>query len=509
MTSRCPRNCEVSKPRSFSDDCESTLDSCIAHNASMRQSRLVPRDTGHGNTIEESRHLSPLRSKWFPRKAKSRLGVSPRPGAGLSAMLLFCVLSAIIATGCGRDETAVTFMAGGEPNEIAYWETLIDEFQGESGMEVRLIRQPADSDQRREELVVPLRSGKPDPDVFLMDVVWVAQLAASEWLEPLESYAEEDNLSLKPFFPGILDLADRYEGALVALPVYIDGGLLYYRVDLLERYGFPGPPETWDELLEQSLVVQEGERAGNESFYAFVWQGAQYEGLVCDFLEFAASTEEWAEAPAESYRAGAPGSAEALRFMRDLIHTYGISPPNTYTEMKEEQCRIFFQNENALFERNWPYAWVLHNAPDSPVRGRVGIAPLPHFRGGRSVSALGGWHIGLSRTSDKKRDSWEFMKFCASYETQRKLALNLGWNPARTDVYDDETVIDSIPHLRLLEDIFRNAVARPRVPYYSQVSDMLQRHINACIAGKTDEKEALAAIMEEVQRLRGRYDKAQ
>jgi multiple sugar transport system substrate-binding protein len=414
---------------------------------------------------------------------------------------------ATLTTQCGREEPGITFMAGGEPNEIAYWETLIEEFEAQSGLQVRLIRQPADSDQRREELVVPLRSAKHDPDVFLMDVVWVAQLAGSDWLEPLESSVEKGDFSLDPFLPGIVDLADRYGGHLVALPIYIDGGLLYYRKDLLAKYGLPGPPQTWNDLVDYSLTVQEGERKTNPSFYAFVWQGAQYEGLICSFLEFAASSEAWRVRHVDGYQAGGPGSGEALALMRDLIHEHGVSPPNTYTEMKEEQCRIFFQNGNALFERNWPYAWMLHNGTDSPVRGKVGIAPLPHFPKGESVSTLGGWHIGISRTSDKKGESWDFVKYCTSFEVQKRLALNLGWNPSRTDVYEDKAVIGGIPHLGLLRGIFENAVSRPRVPYYSQVSDMLQRHINACLAGETTENEALDAIGEEYERLRARYDR--
>ena len=87
------------------------------------------------------------------------------------------------------------------------------------------------------------------------------------------------------FFPRILALADTFGGELVAVPVYVDGGLLYYRSDLLRKYGLGGPPRTWDELLRYARTVQEGERKENPRFFGFVWQGAQYEGLICDFLE--------------------------------------------------------------------------------------------------------------------------------------------------------------------------------------------------------------------------------
>jgi multiple sugar transport system substrate-binding protein len=433
-----------------------------------------------------------------------RRGGGRRPALGLGALAL-CLCTLATATGCGRQETGITFMVGGEPNEVAYWGTLIDDYERLSGLRVRVIVQPSDSDQRREGLVVPLRSAEADPDVFLMDVVWIPQFAASDWLEPLDGYAEEEGLSLDPFFAGIVDLADRYEGALCALPLYIDGGLLYYRKDLLAEYGLPGPPSTWDELVKYSRKVQDGEREGNGSFYGFVWQGAQYEGLVCNFLEFASSSGGGEGGSRLGFSLEAPEDAAALRFMSDLIHEYEISPPSTYTEMKEEECRIFFQAGNALFERNWPYAWSLHEEAGSPVRGVVGVARLPHFGGGRSASALGGWHVGISRSSDRKTESWSFVKFITSFETQKKLALNLGWNPARTDVYEDAAVKESIPHLALLKGIFESAVPRPTAPYYSRLSDVMQRYLNACLSGKMGATDAMSEIRLEADRLHRQY----
>ncbi len=435
--------------------------------------------------------------------ARARSDTSARRWARLLIALSVSLCTAV--AGCGGEDGALTFMTGGEPSEVAYWETLLSEFESESGLEVRLMVQPADSDQRRQELVVPLRSARPDPDVFLMDVVWVAQLAASDWLEPLGPYARESGLRLDSFFPGVVELTDRYGGELVALPVYVDGGLLYYRTDLLGKYGFEGPPRTWEDLVRFSLEIQEKERESNPGFYGYVWQGAQYEGLVCNFIEVAASAKGWRADSLRGYVPAGPGTEEALRFMHDLIHAHGVSPPNVYTEMKEEETRIFFQNGNALFERNWPYAWALHESEGSPVRGKVGIARLPHFPGGRSVSTLGGWHAAISRSSDRKDSAWELMKFVTSFETQKNLALNLGWNPSRTDVYEDSLVIERIPHIALLEGIFMNAVPRPRVPYYSQVSDVLQRHVNAVLSGSEGREEAFRAIRGEISALRERY----
>src|SRR3989339_1780270 len=205
-------------------------------------------------------------------------------------IFLFVCLIAIISAGCGRkDKNIITFSVGGAPNEIAVWEKLAVKFEAQSGIKVNVLRQPTDTDQRRQGLITPLKSREEDPDVFLMDVAWLAQFAASGWLEPLEGYSRELGIDPGVFFDRVINLADKYENELVAFPVYIDGGLLYYNKDILFKRGYKNPPKTWDELLKYSLKIQEYERRRNPNFYSFVWQGAQYEGLICNFLEFAGS----------------------------------------------------------------------------------------------------------------------------------------------------------------------------------------------------------------------------
>ena len=307
-----------------------------------------------------------------------------------SVCLVLIVVWIFALAGCGEQQepTSITFAVGGAPAELDFWQVLIEEFQNRSGIQVDLLRQPTDTELRRQGLVTSLKAGTTDPDVFLMDVAWLAQFAASDWLEPLDRHVQAKQLNLDVFFQKVLDLADRYQGQLIALPVYVDGGLLYYRQDLLNKYGFGKPPETWKELLRYSLVIQRGERETNPSFYGFVWQGAQYEGLICNWLEYVGSNTGGAALKGQRLALETAANVEATQFMYDLIHTHHISPPNTYTEMKEEEVRAFFQQGNALFERNWPYAWALHQREDSAVRGKIGIAVLPHFSGGKSVSAL-------------------------------------------------------------------------------------------------------------------------
>ena len=422
--------------------------------------------------------------------------------------ILFAILFLILILpdfNCSKRKAELTIWIGGAPQEVDYWVKLVDEYKKSTGENVNVVVQPTDSDQRRQGLVVSLQAKQPDPDVFMMDVVWIGQFVKSNWIEPLDSYISESNFDTSAFFSKILNLVDRYNGNLYALPVNVDGGLLYYRKDLLEKYNYTAPPETWKQLVDYTENIQSKEKINNPNFTGFVWQGAQYEGLVCTFEEFISSNR-GSIMDGNSIDLNTPQNDTALKFMQDLIHTYKISPPNTFTEMKEEEVRQAFQRGDALFERNWPYAWKLHEADNSPVKGKVGIAPLPHFEGGESASTLGGWHIGISKYSDEKAEAWRLIQFIESYGTQKKFALNLGWNPGRKDIYNDSDVVKELPHLTKLKEVFEHAVSRPNLPYYTQVSEIIQRYVNRCLAGNIQPEEALFKAQAEVDELKKLYE---
>jgi multiple sugar transport system substrate-binding protein len=426
-----------------------------------------------------------------------------KPSGILCALL--ASLALLSAPPPARAETAVTFAVGGAPAEFDHWERVARAFEGKTGIRVELLRQPTDTALRRQMLTVPLQARLPSPDVFLMDVAWLAQFAASGWLEPLSPHLGKGNCpGSGAFFRRMLETVDTHEGVVVALPLYVDAGLLYYRKDLLEKHGLPGPPRTWDRLLRDSVVVQRVERRSRPDFHAFVWQGAQYEGLVCAFLEFAGPSGgilvEGGEVTVDT-----PRNRTALRFMRDLVRKHRVSPPNTYTEMREEEARAFFQGGNALFERNWPYAWPLHEAPGSPVRGKTGIAPLPGWRPGEGAACLGGWHAGISAFSDAKPESLEFLCHLASYDTQKELAQTLGWNPGRADVYAAPELLAANPHLPALREVFEGARPRPLLPYYGRLSGILQRHLSAALAGRSSPEEALSDAQREMRAAASRY----
>lgn len=391
-------------------------------------------------------------------------------------------------------------MAGGAPHEISLLETIVSDFERETGERVRLIRQTTQTDQRRQSLLLALRGGSTDPDVFLLDVAWVAQFAASGWLLPLQERGVDPEAFLRRF----LEPSTDGHGNLLCVPLYVDTGVLYARSDLLAKYGYPAPPRSWSELRAMAQRVQDGERSeGHGDFWGFVWQGAEYEGLVANALEYFSAAGGGFLDPAGRPALNRPANLRALRFMRDLIWRWRVSPPHTYTSMQEEDARRLFQSGRALFERNWPYAFRMHGAEGSAVRNRFYLLPLPRFSGGRQASCAGGWQVAVSVYADRKPQAVRFLRHLVSAKVQRRLALELGWNPGRADLYADAALRRELPHLAMLREVFDRAVFRPLIPEYTQVSRALQPLFNAVLAGEREPEEALEEAQERVERILG------
>jgi len=441
--------------------------------------------------------------------AGSGLGRIPAGGPRLlrpclSSTVFLTLVLLLSACDLSHDERRLTFWVGGAPQEVDYWEVLVDEYERRTGTQVEVIRQPAATEQRKQGLVIALEARQPDPDVFLMDIIWIPQFVRSDWLEILDDYLQRGSLQPVEFFERVIESVDRHDQRYFALPAFLDVGVLYYRGDLLQRHGFDGPPATWGDLLQQARRIQTAERARNANFHGFVWQGAQYEGLVCTFLEFVA-THGGGILRNSAVDLKQPGNLAALGFMRDLIQNHRVSPLNTYTEMQEEEVRRTFQRGNALFERNWLYAWSLHQQPGSAVQGKLGLAPLPHAPGHAPAAALGGWHLGISKFSDAKQRAWKLVAYLLSREVQKKLLMTLGWYSCRKDVYTDPEVLQNVANVERLQQIVSQAVNRPALAYYDHVSRVIQRYVNDCLSGKLDPDRALDAMQQEIDQIERNY----
>ncbi|MBV6519876.1 MAG: hypothetical protein DCC43_11520 [Candidatus Brocadia sp.] len=393
-----------------------------------------------------------------------------------------------------RKTDEVVFNIGAGTEEIRFVKKLIEKFEGENpAIKVTLNVLPAPTDQQHHYYITTLGTKSTDIDVMRIDTTWIAEFASAGWLESLDNYLnKEDRASFIP----VTEKTNVFQGALHAIPWDANVGLLYYRKDLLERYKMK-PPDTWGELIETSAKISD-----SESIYGYLWQGKQYEGLVCNFIEFMSSKNGGIIDNAGHIIIDSEQNTIMLDLMRDLIWKYRISPQNTYSELAEESSRHLFQQGKALFLRNWTYVWELCQE-DPSMKGRVGVSQLPRFPEGKPASVYGGWHLAINAHSEKKEPAWRLIQFLTSYEAQKELAIQVSWMPSRKALYKDPELMEKLPFLPVVESALQDVQIRPTVPYYQWISEILQKYVNKALSNQISSEEALKIIrakLEEIKR---------
>jgi len=370
---------------------------------------------------------------------------------------------------------------------------LLERFTEETGIGAELELGGATSEQRTQYLSTVLTSGSSEIDVYLFDVVNPPEYAARGWAEPLNDYFESEeamNAFLEPFLDSVVE-ANTVDGTLYGLPGWTDAQFLYYRTDLLEKYGFE-PATTWNELLEQAQTVMEGE--GDPNLQGFNYQGAAIEGTVCTFLEALwTAGGDWRNEAGE-ITVLSPEGETALNWYDQTLES-GITV-ESIAEMTTDLSRQQFQAGDVLYMLNWGYAWAhFQEDEDSQVRGNVGVAPLPAFEGNESATCVGGFQWAMNPNSQNKEEAFRLMQYMASEDAQRTLAVEASHIPARESLYEDPAVLEVTPHFAQFFDVIVNARPRPQTEYYTEVSELIRTSMNAFFARAAD----VQTTLEEMQ----------
>ena len=420
-------------------------------------------------------------------------------GAGLAGASLLGIAG---CGGGGGPEEAddgsiiVTFSTG--PDDSGTREQLVQRFNEERQGEIRInFREaPTDTGEFFQQLQTQFQAGGGDIDVIGGDVIWPAQFAANGWIADLSERFTEDMRS--DYLEGPIE-ANTYEGAIYGVPWFTDAGMLYYRQDLLQQSGFENPPETWDELIEMAKQVQED--SGTE--IGFIFQGADYEGGVVNGLEYinsyggdAVNPDDVSEVTIDS-----PDSVEGLSMERRMVEE-GITPQSV-ANFTEQESEADFLNGRAVFCRNWPYMYALAGDPEasSISQDQVGVAPLPRGTNGESVSGLGGWNFYVNSATDQETQdaAWEFIQYMSAAEQQKEYALGGAFLPTRSDLYEDQEILDAVPVIALAGEALERTVPRPVSPYYSDMSAEMAETFNASLSGDVEPEQAVSDLQGTLQ----------
>jgi trehalose/maltose transport system substrate-binding protein len=402
----------------------------------------------------------------------------------------------ILLTATANAET-VSISCGAVGVELRLCRQGAEAWSNQTGHEVKIVSTPNSSSARLALYQMLLAAGADDIDVFQIDVIWPGILGHHFIdLKPYSGGAEDAH------FPTII-ANNTVNGRFVAMPWFTDAGVLYYRRDLLEKYREP-VPATWQALTATAEKIQAAERAaGNDKMWGFVWQGRAYEGLTCDALEWIASHNGGVIVdPTGKVTINNTQAVAAIDRAAGWVNA--ITPPGVLN-YGEEEARGVFQSGNAVFMRNWPYAWALTQSDASPVRGKVGVAPLPKGGGdGRHAAALGGWQLAVSKYSRQPDLAAALAMYLTNPEEQKRRAIVGSYNPTLPSLYRDPDILKANPFFGALLEILENATPRPSTATgikYNRVSNAFWNAVHDVLAGKTDARARLARLEKKLNRI--------
>jgi len=375
----------------------------------------------------------------------------------------------------------ITYVQGKDNSNVV--RPLIEKWNAAHPNEKVTFKEQTDNaDQQHDDLVQHFQAKDPGYDVASVDVVWTAEFAAKGWLQPLkDKMALDTSAMLKP----TVDAAS-YKGTLYAAPESSDGGILYYRKDLV-----PTAPKTWDEMMSMCSIA----KTNNMGCYS--GQFKKYEGLTVNASE-AINSAGGAVLDAD----GKPNllTAEAKAGMANLTKAYadGEIPKEAIT-FQEEESRQAFQDGKLLFLRNWPYVYNLATTEgSSKVKDVLGMAALPG-KDGPGASSLGGHSAAISVYSKNKATALDFLKFLTSEENQKFFATQGSLAPVLGKLYDDQELVAKLPYLPVLKTSIENAKPRPVTPFYPAVTKAIQENAYSAIKGEKTVDAALSDMQKSIE----------
>ncbi|WP_234389005.1 ABC transporter substrate-binding protein [Streptomyces sp. AS58] len=398
--------------------------------------------------------------------------------------------------GCGDDSSEPSAggpaqFSGRGPITLATGKDTTGTIQGQLGRwnrehpdeKVTLVELPESADQQRQQFIQNAQTESDAYTVLNLDPIWVAEFAASQWIDALPA----KEFPLDKMLPAVVKTGE-YFGKQYAIPFNTNAGLLFYRKDLLDKAGVQ-PPTTWDEMKDACAKVAKLPEGKGVDCYA--GQFAKYEGLTVNFAEAVASAGGTIVDAEGNATVNTDAAAKGLQFLADGFKD-GTFPEESAT-YQEEDGRRAFQAGNLLFHRQWPYQWALANAEDgsSKVAGKFGVAPLPGLDG-PGKSSLGGLDLAVSKFAKNKATALDFIKF---FSNEANARTNLKVNssaPPYAGLYDDPALRRQFPYLATLKESLNTAVPRPVVVRYGDATAAIQESAAAAQSGSKSVGAALA-----------------
>jgi trehalose/maltose transport system substrate-binding protein len=430
-----------------------------------------------------------------------------RPRSTKTARIVCILLFSLILHGerpPSKESVTVTFVDPEWSHDLTDHSVLADDrlkdFTQQTGIAVKHLPTPETALDQLDLVRKLFRQGSSTPDVSGVDVIWPGVL-------------NEEVMDLKPYLATELssinaDVVASYtvKGKLVAVPYHSDIGVLFYRRDLLRRYGYKAPPHTWDELEQMAARIQNGERArGQKDFWGFTWPGAAGEGLTCNALEWQVS--EGGGRIIEANGTISVNNPDAIRSWQRAAHWIGwISPPSVTSLQEWDAVNAFYHAGNSAFFRGWARSYILSVRDIPSVRDTIGITSIPAGQNAQ-VATLGGFGLGLSLSSTHTAEALQLIRFLIHREIEIEEARADYESQNWPELYDPSAILrakrNSADNGKLQGS---GVVARPSTAAggkYEEVSRAYIQAVRSVLLGQSKAPEAAASLEEELVRITG------
>ncbi|MGC4105031.1 MAG: ABC transporter substrate-binding protein [Thermomicrobiales bacterium] len=376
------------------------------------------------------------------------------------------------------DGVKLNIMLDNDGPAAPFSQACIDKFNEATGAQVTYLRGAESASDRLTFMQQTMAAQSPDIDVAQIDVIWPG-IFAPHAVDLMDVYKNSGTTS----FQRIVD-NNTVDGKLIGIPWRTDAGLLYYRKDLLEKYGYSAAPATWQELTEMATKIQEGEKAANSAFTGFTFQGSAYEGLTCNALEWQYSNGGGSIIePDGTVSVSNDKTKAAFEMAKGWV---GTIAPEAVTGYKEEDSFLVWLGGNAVFNRNWPGNWYRGN---ETFGDKFAVTQLPAGEGEGATHAgtLGGWQMFVSKYSKEQDAAKVLAGYMSSAEIQKARAIERSNLPTIEALYSDPDVLAANPFYKDLFELFKSAaVPRPSTPsadLYGQVSLTYYTAVNEILTG--------------------------
>ena len=364
-----------------------------------------------------------------------------------------------------------------------------DDFVRVSGRAAGIDIQVMDLNPLHDVLFERRESLTPRWDIAFLSTDWLAEAQALGLLEDLRPWLD---LHAVPDFPegwspSLLNL-QQFGGGFWGMPYHDGPQCLIYRKDLLADAGI-AVPRTWAEFHQAARRLHDPRHGrygtvlalfpdGHNSFYDFCIQIWTRGGEPFD-------TE---QRPVLGGRA----ATEALDFLRELARDTAAVHPDAREIDSVRSGQLFYEGRIGLMTNWFGFAAHGETAPDSQVRGRIGVAPLPAGPGGESVSLNVFWVLAIAKGSERKQLAWEFLRHCASAPMDLLTMLEGGVG-TRLSTWADPQVNAAVPYAHTLAELHRRARQMPLHPRLSAIAHVVDEMIAAALCSDTPSVELLEA----------------